>query len=247
MSSVLHFLILFCFFCFSLTDGVQLMVTNNCNYTVWPGILATAGQETPLGGGFVLKSGQRRVLRVSQNWSGRIWARQGCTFDHPTGLGACQTGDCGGLLQCKGLGGKPPATLVEMTFGTPTSPQHYYDVSLVDGFNLPISMIPLGGRQDDGDGCGVAACEMNLNVCCPSSLEVKEKGMVVGCKSPCLATGLPKYCCTGDYVGEKCQPTVFGKLFKMVCPRAYSHPYDEATGLKTCTAPRYVITFCPST
>ncbi|KAL9226616.1 hypothetical protein vseg_002406 [Gypsophila vaccaria] len=245
MSSFVQLLILL-FLYLSLADGVQLMVTNNCDYTIWPGILATAGQQTPLGGGFELRSGQRQVLRVSQNWSGRIWARQGCTFDSSTGRGICQTGDCSGLLQCKGIGGKPPATVVEMTFGTPASPLHFYDVSLVDGFNLPVSVIPLGGRRSGGI-CGVAACEQNLNFVCPSSLEVKEKEKIVGCKSPCLATGMPKYCCTGDFSGEKCQLTVFGKLFKMVCPRAYSHPFDETTGLKTCSAPRYVITFCPST
>ncbi|KAK9683332.1 hypothetical protein RND81_10G132800 [Saponaria officinalis] len=244
MTSFLHLFTLFCLY-FSLADGVQLLVTNNCNYTIWPGILATAGQQTPLGGGFELRSGQRRVLRVSQNWSGRIWARQGCTFENPTDGVVCQTGDCSGLLQCKGIGGIPPATVVEMTFGTPASALHFYDVSLVDGFNLPVSVIPLGGRRGGGN-CGVAACEVNLNVVCPSSLEVKKRGKVVGCKSACLATGMPKYCCAGDFSGEKCPTTMLGKFFKVACPRAYSHPFDETTGLKTCNAPRYVITFCPS-
>ncbi|KMT18370.1 hypothetical protein BVRB_2g025240 [Beta vulgaris subsp. vulgaris] len=232
---------------FFITDAVQLIIANNCNSTIWPGILATTGHNTPFGGGFSLRSGHRELLRVSQNWSGRVWARQGCNFDPNTGIGMCQSGDCSGRLQCKGIGGKPPVTVVEMTFGTSASTLHFYDVSIVDGFNLPVSMIPIVGRAER-QSCGVAECEVDLNVCCPSALVVKTQGKVVGCKSPCLATGFPRYCCTGEFSeAEKCQPTVFGRLFKAVCPRAYSHPFDEKTGLKTCKAPKYLISFCPPT
>ncbi|KAH7853317.1 hypothetical protein Vadar_001108 [Vaccinium darrowii] len=223
-------------------DGIQIIVVNNCNNTVWPGILGTAGHPTPNNGGFRLYSGEQAVLQLPDQWSGRIWGRQGCCSDPKTGKFSCQTGDCSGLLQCRGTGGIPPATLIEMTLGTPQSPVHFYDISLVDGFNLPVSMIPIGG----GAGCGVAACEADLNVCCPSNLVVKRQGKVVGCKSACLASKSDRYCCTGGYANPKiCKPTPFGHLFKAICPRAYSYPYDEATGLKTCRAPQYVITFCP--
>ncbi|KAJ8443166.1 hypothetical protein Cgig2_005717 [Carnegiea gigantea] len=217
-------------------NGVQLIVVNNCKETLWP--------KDPLR--------RRLLIELGPTTSppSRIWARQGCRFDHQSGRGKCETGDCGGLLQCKGTGGRPPTTVVEMTFGTHTSPLHFYDVSLVDGFNVPVSVVPLGGDGGQGGrrGCGVAACEADLNACCPSWLVVENRGKVVGCKSPCLATGSSRYCCTGEFSGaEKCPSTVFGKLFKAVCPRAYSHPFDEATGLRTCRAPRYVITFCPPT
>jgi Thaumatin family len=83
-----------------------------------------------------------------------------------------------------------------MAFGTQNSSLNYYDVSLVDGFNIPVSMSPIGG----GRGCGVAGCEVDLNVCCPSRFEVKSRyGMVVGCKSACLALRTDKYCCTSLY------------------------------------------------
>ncbi|KAL6980571.1 hypothetical protein U1Q18_022212 [Sarracenia purpurea var. burkii] len=226
----------------SSTDGTQLVIVNNCKETVWPGILGTAGHPTPQDGGFRLCSGEQAIIQVPENWSGRIWGRQGCCFDQTTGRGYCQTGDCAGLLHCKGTGGLPPATLVQMTLGTPKSALHYYDVSLVEGFNLPAAMAPVGG----GVGCGMAACEANLNVCCPSALAVTWQGKVVGCKSACLATKADRYCCTGDYAyPKKCKPTVFAHVFKAICPRAYSYAYDEATGLKRCRAPQYVITFCP--
>ncbi|KAF5467334.1 hypothetical protein F2P56_017165, partial [Juglans regia] len=223
-------------------DGIQLIIVNNCKESIWPGVLGTSGQPNPKDGGFHLYSGEEVVLEVAEGWSGRIWGRQGCCFEKQTGKRSCQTGDCAGLLHCQGIGGVPPATLVEMTLGTPKSALHYYDVSLVDGFNLPVSMVPVGG----GVGCGVAACEADLNVCCPSALEIKRQGKVVGCKSACLAAKSDRYCCTGEFANPKsCKPTVFAHLFKAICPRAYSYAYDDSTALKTCRAPRYVITFCP--
>lgn len=231
------FLICFC----AAADGTQLIVVNNCRETIWPGILGNAGHETPNNGGFSLTFGQQVILNLPERWSGRIWARQGCCFDE-NGKGSCQTGDCAGLLHCAGAGGAPPATLVEMTLGTSTNAKHYYDVSLVDGFNVPVSMIPIGG----GVGCGVAACEEDLNVCCPKNLAVICQGKVVGCKSACLATKDPKYCCTGEFAERNsCKPSTISHMFKVICPRAYSYPYDDSTGLKSCRAPRYVVTFCP--
>ncbi|KHN07577.1 Thaumatin-like protein [Glycine soja] len=177
------------------------------------GVLSNGGHPSPKHGGFHLGSGEEVVIQVPK-------------------------GDCGGLLQCNGIGGIPPATLVEITLGTSQSPLHFYDVSLVDGFNLPASVKPAGGG---GAGCGIAACEVNLNVYCPSSLVVERNGKVVGCKSVCLAAKSDRYFCTGEFAG-RCKPTVFAHLFKIICPNSYSYAYV----VKTCVAPRYVIIFCPA-
>ncbi|XP_059296419.1 thaumatin-like protein [Lycium ferocissimum] len=237
------FHILLCIFLFlsSSTEGTQVILVNNCKESIWPGIQGGAGQTTLKDGGFHLNSGEQIVLDMPDKWSGRIWGRQNCHFDE-NGKGKCDTGNCGDQLQCQGLGGEPPATVVEMTLGSSTSPLHFYDVSLVDGFNLPVSMKPVGG----GVGCGVAQCEVDLNVCCPSALEVKSGDKVVGCKSACLAIQSPKYCCTGQYADPKtCKPTVFAHLFKAICPKAYSYAFDDSSSLYTCRAPRYLVTFCP--
>ncbi|KGN54266.1 thaumatin-like protein [Cucumis sativus] len=226
---------------FFTTNGEQIIIVNNCNESVWPGILGGAGQNTPKDGGFLLGSGQEVVIDVPDKWSGRIWGRQGCNFDS-NGKGSCDTGDCGGQLHCGGSGGEPPATLVEMTLGSSSSPLHFYDVSLVDGFNLPVSMKPVGG----GVGCGVASCEVDVNICCPSTLEVRRGSKVVGCKSACLAMQSAKYCCTGQYANPNtCKPTLFAHLFKAICPKAYSYAFDDSSSLNRCRASRYVITFCP--
>ncbi|XP_057799160.1 thaumatin-like protein [Salvia miltiorrhiza] len=222
-------------------SGYQLIVVNNCNGSIWPGIQGGAGQRTLSDGGFLLSSGGEVAIDVPEKWSGRLWGRQFCNFDS-NGKGSCVTGDCSGQLRCQGMGGAPPATVVEMTLGSSASPLHFYDVSLVDGFNLPVSMKPIGG----GVGCGVASCEVDLNVCCPSALEVRVGGRVVGCKSACLAMQSPKYCCTGQYADPKtCKPTVFANLFKAICPKAYSYAFDDSSSLNKCRAKRYVVTFCP--
>ncbi|PKA48572.1 Thaumatin-like protein [Apostasia shenzhenica] len=110
------------------TQEIQLILVNNCEESIWPGTLGSAGNTTPQEGGFHLGVGEEVVFEVPNGWSGRIWGRQGCCFDEQ-GKGTCESGDCSGQLHCRGGGGAPPATVVEMTFGTPRSPLHYYDVS----------------------------------------------------------------------------------------------------------------------
>ncbi|XVF67931.1 hypothetical protein PTKIN_Ptkin10aG0162100 [Pterospermum kingtungense] len=45
--------------------------------------------------------------------------------------------------------------------------QDYFDVSLVDGFNLPVSITPQGGS---GPICTTSSCAENANSVCPSEL-----------------------------------------------------------------------------
>ncbi|XP_038980980.1 thaumatin-like protein [Phoenix dactylifera] len=240
-SSHLFFLCLCLSISLSFAGEIQIIVVNNCNHSVWPGILGSSGNPSPEDGGFHLGVGEEAVFPVPTGWSGRIWGRQGCFFDEQ-GKGFCDTGDCSGALLCKGVGSTPPSTVVEMTFGTAKSPLHYYDVSLVDGFNLPVTMSPIGG----GIGCGVAGCEVDLNMICPSNFAVLKQGKVVGCKSACLALQKDEYCCTGNYGSPRsCKPTLFSHIFKSICPRAYSFAYDDSSSLNMCRASRYLITFCP--
>jgi len=77
------------------------------------------------------------------------------------------TGDCGGVLNCNGAGGDPPATLAEITLDGANG-DDFYDISLVDGYNLPIAMVPSGGTGT----CGAPGCTSNLNTNCPSALQV---------------------------------------------------------------------------
>lgn len=56
----------------------------------------------------------------------------------------CGTGDCGsGKLECAGAGANPPATLAEFTLNGDGG-MDFFDVSLVDGYNLPMLVAPTG-------------------------------------------------------------------------------------------------------
>ena len=95
--------------------GRQVVFANACAETIWVGALNAPNHPLPENGGFELKPGASRVVELPADWSGRFWGRAGCAFDG-AGNGQCASGDCGGKLECGGNGGKPPATLVEMTF-----------------------------------------------------------------------------------------------------------------------------------
>ncbi|KAH6798417.1 Pathogenesis-related thaumatin superfamily protein [Perilla frutescens var. frutescens] len=220
----------------------QLIVVNNCKESIWPGIQGGAGHPTPRDGGFLLTRGQEVVIDVPQKWSGRVWGRQGCNFD-ASGKGSCATGDCSGQLRCRGKGGVPPTTVVEMTLGSSSSALHFYECEL----GRWLQFAHLDEARRGGIGCGVASCDVDLNTCCPAALELRAGGRVVGCKSACLAMQSAKYCCTGEYSNPRsCRPTLFAHLFKAICPRAYSYAFDDTSSLNRCRASRYLITFCPA-
>ena len=146
---------------------VPLVVTNACPDTIWPGI-GTQNGIGPGTGGFVLEAGSSRQMYVSPDWQGRVWGRTNCSFNDegtgPSNLNgaACMTGDCFGRLDCQftvGLTsqvsvircgwadrdlaqGQVPTTLAEFNLiGGVDGKQTFYDISLVDGYNLPLGIV----------------------------------------------------------------------------------------------------------
>lgn len=234
-------------------------LVNSCSYQIWPGVSGTP----PLGaGGFALAPGQTTTLNPPPGWSGRFWGRTGCAFDENTGQGACATGDCGGVLECKGAGGAPPVTLAEFTLGD----KDFYDVSLVDGYNMPLTVGVNGVAATDvaatgsgGSGgtvaCATAGCTSNVllagngGASCPAQLiQTDSAGQAVACRSACEAFAAPQFCCTGAYsTPQTCFPSSYSQLFKSACPTAYSYAYDDPSSTFTCSgAAGYTITFCPT-
>ncbi|KAH7288852.1 hypothetical protein KP509_31G046600 [Ceratopteris richardii] len=219
-------------------------------------------------GGFELGVGQKRTFDASDGWSGRFWGRTGCNFTGSTSPSsvACETGDCGGKLECSGLGAAPPATLAEFTLASSQSDnKDFYDVSLVDGYNIPIAISPTGNpstkkysTQHDASqaesavdyDCGTAGCIADLNLNCPKELQLlsdTDQSSVIGCKSACEAFQSSEYCCTGSYANPNtCQASSYSKIFKKACPRAYSYAYDDNTSTFTCTGSEFSIIFCPT-
>ncbi|TKY70332.1 Thaumatin protein 1 [Spatholobus suberectus] len=216
-------------------SGATFTFVNKCDYTVWPGILGTPDLGST---GFELSKGSSRSFQAPTGWSGRFWGRTGCQFDG-SGPGTCATADCGsGEVNCNGAGASPPATLAEFTLGTGS--MDYYDVSLVDGYNLPMMVVASGGSGS----CAATGCGADLNRRCPSELRAEGGD---ACQSACAAFGKPEYCCNGAFSNPStCKPSIYSQIFKSACPKAYSYAYDDATSTFTCSGADYKITFCPS-
>ena len=212
---------------------------------MWPGILSNAGSPRLEPTGFELPPGAARAVPAPSGWSGRMWARTGCSQDGATGRLVCATGDCGsGAAECAGAGAAPPATLAEFTLDG-SGGLDFYDVSLVDGYNLPVLVETSGGAGSSGPAsCAAAGCAADLNAMCPAELRA---GGGAACRSACDAFARPEYCCSGAFASPAaCRPTAYSQVFKTACPRSYSYAFDDPTSTFTCGGrPDYTVTFCP--
>lgn len=214
--------ILFTLF-FTYANAATILVRNNCPYTVW-----AAG--VPAGGGKRLDRDQTWTIDAPPGTKqARVWGRTGCNFD-ASGKGKCQTGDCNGVLECKSFG-VPPNTLAEYALNQ-FGDKDFFDISLVDGFNVPMEFSPTS------NGCtrGIT-CKAEINQQCPN--ELKAPG---GCNNPCTVFKTDQYCCNSG----SCNATNFSRFFKERCPDAYSYPKDDQTSTFTCPAgTNYRVVFCP--
>nr|GEW03903.1 hypothetical protein [Tanacetum cinerariifolium] len=155
-------------------------VKNNCPYSIAPATLTGSGAVASTTG-FQLASGASNNINIPTPWSGRVWVRFECSNNG--GRFQCNGGDCGsGQVACNGAGAKPPATLAEFTIGG-SGGKDFYDVSLVDGFNLPVSIVPNGG-------CARADCPVDINARCPSQFALRNCAVAtIGCRSACVQFG----------------------------------------------------------
>ncbi|KAG9016683.1 hypothetical protein FRB90_002513 [Tulasnella sp. 427] len=231
-------------------------VYNACPFTIWPAVFTdlNVGSATPsVATGWEAPAYSSKTFSVPDNWkAGRIWARRNCNFATNPGPNSCLDGGCNGGLQCDPHTGTgvPPATLAEFTLGAADG-NDWYDVSLVDGYNLPV-------RITNTAGCHLADCPVDLGPNCPSKLKgpFDSSGFPVGCKSDCLVDPNPgnsPSCCSGSHnTAATCPKSGVPNYnyFKSNCPNSYVYAYDESSGtaLWTCPAskkPNYTITFCP--
>lgn len=165
--------------------GVQLAVVNNCPFPTWLANTPNTGFPSLPGGTVQLASGQRYVYQISNSgWAGRFWPKTGCDQSGTN----CQFGDS--APPCPARGCQPPAdTKIEFNFPPqPPKTDSWYDISLVDGYSLPIQIVPRGVNQGS---CVSTKCALNL-ASCPSNeisgigdLRVWNNGKVVACLSPC--------------------------------------------------------------
>ncbi|HET8846419.1 MAG TPA: thaumatin family protein [Ktedonobacteraceae bacterium] len=226
---------------------------NNTSQTIWAGALGNSGQVAPGNGGWAMAPGATTSVTVPDTWGGRFWGRTFCNFNS-AGAGTCETGDCGGVLQCKGAGGIPPASLAEFTLGG-SSGNDFYDVSFVDGFNVAMTITPVGGAQPTPGNvfwCGVAGCGTDLNPNCPSALrKMDSSGRIIACNSACGQFNTDQYCCRGAFgTAATCNPSNwpvnYASYFKSNCPYAYSYAYDDPTSTFQDKGASFRISFGPA-
>ncbi|THV77834.1 Osmotin, thaumatin-like protein [Aureobasidium pullulans] len=168
--------------------NTPLVVTNNCAETVYPGI-ATQHGVAPGQTGFELTSGSTVSQSVSEDWQGRIWGRTNCSFNaqgRSNGGGpACTTGDCNGVIPCQAAG-TIPVTLAEFTLDAGDG-QTYYDISLVDGYNLPLAivLVPHGNSSLDDIPPNLTnpSCEGTGSLLAPSNFNPYGSGTFLGTNS----------------------------------------------------------------
>jgi len=231
--------------------GRSVTVTNKCPFTIWPAIFTGPGGPVPdYTTGWEASASTSVTFSVPDNWqAGRIWGRRDCDFSVDPGPNSCVDGGCNGGLVCT-YGGVPPTTLAEFTLSGSNN-LDYYDISLVQGFNLPLEITNTAG-------CPVASCPVDLDPNCPDVLKgpFDSSGNPVGCKSYCEVDPNPTNspsCCTGSYsTADTCpnSTVLYYSYFKSNCPNAYAYAYDESSGTALWTCPTssnadYTITFCP--
>ncbi|KAK1579082.1 hypothetical protein Q3G72_035410 [Acer saccharum] len=127
-----------------------------------------------------------------------------------------------GALYCSVLG-EPPYTLAEYSISG-SSDADFFDISLVDGFNVPMEF-----RGTSSKCSKVIKCVGDINGLCPS--ELRHSG--TGCYHPCTVFKNKQFCCDGG--PESCNSTeAYFKFFKDLCPNVYTYPYDDETSMFTC-------------
>ncbi|KAF0934778.1 hypothetical protein E2562_028633 [Oryza meyeriana var. granulata] len=121
--------------------AATITIVNNCSFTVCPGAL-------PIGGGEELTQAESWTLNVPPGASGvTVWPRTGCSLSRSgiTVFASCESGDCGGRLNCT-MPGTPPVTVAEFAVGLPGATDQY-GISVANGFNVPMALsCSSGGR-----------------------------------------------------------------------------------------------------
>jgi hypothetical protein len=154
--------------------------------------------------------------------------------------------------------GKSDATLAEFSLDQ-INGDDFYDISLVDGYNLPIKIKPIDGTYRKSSfvakkyDCTAPVCKHNFLGNCPESLREIKNGRTIACLSACSRFQTDEYCCpNGSAFGSEklCKASSHAHFFKRKCPDAYSYAFDDQESTYVCRSAQgkatgYITTFCP--
>lgn len=156
---------------------------------------------TPSNQSFQLTSGATNTFQIPEYesnaigvvWSGAFGGRTGCTSGTCTSA-LCTSGSADATGVCSlGVGFQQPATQAEPTFityptgSTPTTPSDAYDVTVINGANVPMAMYPTSEPVPTSGNpytCGAAGYNLNVPISAPS-------GDTIGASSWQLYTNRP--------------------------------------------------------
>lgn len=150
-------------------------------------------------------------------------------------------------MECSNAG-EPPATLAEFNLANDGG-NDYYDVSVINGYNLPVLVTPENGT------CESIGCVVDIKKTCPTDLWINRTDIrsndPYACRTSCQKNQTRELCCVGLYqeVGvppQECKRTIYSETFNRECPGAYSYAYDSNSSTFTCPySSNFVIQFCP--
>ena len=222
-----------------------VVIVNATQQTLW--VAVSQQKEHPIPRTrWTLSPGASTSVLLPKGWGGRIWGRTGCHTDS-SGRAVCQSGYCAESEACV-QPDPAPTTLAELALDA-WSGLDFYDVSMVDGANLPMwinvfhtaTKDPLSAR-----GCSSAGCTRPID--CPAAMRVNRGGEVAACKNPCTAFNTDATCCRGAWAGrEKCVPSRwpvdYTQVFKKAEPFAYSYAFDDSATMSCKGGCDYRVTF----
>ncbi|CAO3641308.1 unnamed protein product [Mucor fragilis] len=209
----------------------SITVKNNCGSVITVGVLTNGVSAGLPEQSFDLTPSASNSFSKPDSWGGRVWARYHCS-----GSAGKDSAHCGVP------GATSPASLAEFFFKG-TGGKDYYDISLVDGYNMPMSIAPSGGATPKGYSCGSPQCSIPD---CPKELAVTDAtGNVISCMSACSKTGSSEDCCTGaNNSPSACKASGNSANVKQQCPDAYSFAYDDQDSTFECEAESFTVNFC---
>ncbi|TGZ81829.1 Osmotin, thaumatin-like protein [Ascodesmis nigricans] len=246
----------------------SIKVVNSCRHTIWPALFGPINEgfgeiTTPEHQGFRLDPGSFQGVPIPHDWNGRVWAREHCTFDE-NGLGRCAIGDCDGKLHCM-LSGQP-TSLAEFNFKG-NGKSIFYDISLVDGYNVGIGVYAIQNDTIIPELSPV--CNLEGKDICPDKLRLQPfwpvhettnfssiplplelaKGRCLSlCKSAPIGVH-PEYCCVGKHATpDTCFHNSYSAACKSACPDAYSYPYNDFSSSFIADQSDhwdFIVEFCP--
>jgi len=251
-------------------DLHRLTIINRCSFDVWMDSLNNPDHR-PLPDHTVhLAPGNSHEYYFPNGvWAGRWWPKLGCDSVGQN----CSSGQS--MEPCPPMGCQPPGdTKIEFNFqngdGKSASTVTWYDISLVDGYSLPVSIIPRGG--DSGE-CRSTMCRLSFDECPTNEAAVGDlrwsgsnsDARVAQCLSPCKKWGWPtplglgqseemepgaSFCCpaslTASHCKQRVEETKYVDVVRRLCPTAYSWAYDDNAGLHTCPPETvFDVTICP--